>query len=247
MNFVYSFLSVFVISLFSLVGVFTVKVRIDKLKRILIYFISFSAGALIAGAFLHMLPEIVVEKGFSLDISYLIILGVLFSFVLEKVIHWHHCHLPVDSNHVHHVGIMSLVGDFLHNFIDGVLIGISFLVDVKSGFAVSIAVLMHEIPQEISDFGILLHSGFSISRALFVNFLVSLSAFLGLFCSWIFGAFLEDFLYLVVAFGVGNFVYIALTDLIPELHKETRLISSLFQLFFFVVGVFFMILIKYVH
>ena len=130
---------------------------------------------MLGGAFLHMLPEVVEKEGsFKLVISLSIIGGILLSFFLEKVIHWRHCHMPITAKHVHHVGIMSLVGDALHNFIDGVIIGASYLISIPAGIATTIAVIFHEIPQEIADFGVLIHSGFTKKKALLFNFLTSL-------------------------------------------------------------------------
>lgn len=237
MNIIYAITSVFIISLASFAGVFTLKFAVGKLRQFLIYFLSFSAGSMLGGAFLHMLPEVIEEYGFSFKIPVFILSGILFSFILEKLILWRHCHMPIEGNHVHSFGIMNLVGDAMHNFIDGIIIGVSFLLSIPSGIATSIAVLFHEIPQEISDFGVLVHSGFSIKKALLLNFLIACTSFLGLALVFLIGLRAENLVFYAIPFAMGNFIYIANTDLIPELHKECSLHKSLFQVFAFVLGI----------
>ena len=156
---IYIFGSVLLVSLISFIGVFTLSIKADKLRKILIYLISFSAGALLGDAFIHLLPEIVKSNGFSLQISLLILGGIALFFFLEKIIHWRHCHHPTTEEHVHPFAIMNLVGDGVHNFIDGLIIAGSYLVSLPVGIAATIAVIFHEVPQEIADFGVLLYAG----------------------------------------------------------------------------------------
>lgn len=235
--FVYAFLSVLVVSLISLIGILSFGVNSSFLKKILIYMISFSAGALFADVFIHMLPEIVESTGFSLGVSFMVVFGIVMSLVLEKIIHWRHCHMPITSHHVHPFSIMSLVGDALHNFIDGIIIGASYLLSIPIGIATTVAVIFHEIPQEIANFGVLVHGGFSRSRALLMNFVTSLTAFFGLLIVLVIGSRIEGIVSYLIAFAAGNFIYIAGSDLIPELHKENKLTQSLIQIFSFVLGV----------
>ncbi|MCX6814454.1 MAG: ZIP family metal transporter [Candidatus Aenigmarchaeota archaeon] len=175
----YSLASVIIVSLISLIGVSTLALKDSTLRKILLYFVSFSAGALLGDAFIHLLPD-AVESGFTVQISLAILFGILFSFVVEKVVHWRHCHMPVSKDHPHTFAYMNLFGDGVHNFIDGLIIGASYIASIPVGIATTLAVIFHEIPQEIGDFGVLLHGGFGKRKALFMNFLTALTAVLGL-------------------------------------------------------------------
>jgi len=233
-----SIIAVTAVSLISLIGLFSISLKLDRLKKILIFLVSFAAGALIGDAFIHLLPEIEEEFGFSLQVSLFIILGIIIFFILEKFLHWHHCHEP--ENCITHsnknLAIINLVGDAFHNFIDGAIIAGSFLAGPIIGLSTTIAVIIHEIPQEIGDFGILLHAGLSRKKALFFNFLSALFAFLGLFIVFIFSG-IENMLSFVLPLTAGGFIYIALADLIPELHKENSTFKSIFQIITFLLGI----------
>ncbi len=242
----FSIIAAFLVNLVSLIGIFTLSIKTEKLKNFLIYFVSFSAGTLFGDVFFHLLPEI-AEEGLSINNSMVIIGGILFSFFTEKIICWRHCHLPIEKNHIHRFAYMNIFGDFLHNFIDGLTIGASFLTSKTIGIATSLAVIFHEIPQEIGDFGILIHGGFRKIQALKLNFYTALSAFLGLFISFFLYAKVEDINQILIPLAAGNFIYIAGSDLIPELHKETALKKSFLQITFFVVGVLIMYLLTYIE
>lgn len=241
-NVFYSLLAVFFVSLISFIGIFTLSFKKEKLKNILIYFISFSAGSLFGDVFFHLLPEAIEEK-FTINISLFIILGIVSSFILEKILSWRHCHLPITKNHIHCFAYMNLWGDFFHNFIDGLAIAASYLVDFKTGVATSLAVIFHEIPQEIGDFGVLVYGGFKPKKALFINFLTSFSAFFGVIVGLLLNRYLENINSFLLPFSSGNFIYIAGTDLIPELHKEGKIKEGIKQIIAFLVGVFIMYLL----
>lgn len=238
---VYSLASVLIVSLISFVGVVALSIRADKLKSILIYIVSFSAGALFGDAFIHLLPEAVEKVGFGLDISLYIISGIATLFIVEKVIHWRHCHLPITKNHVHPFAVTNLVGDGVHNFIDGLIIGASYLASIPVGIATTLAVILHEIPQEMGDFGVLTHGGFSRRKALFFNFITALTAVLGAIVSLVISSYIENIVTFLVPFAAGVFIYIAGSDLIPELHKEVKAIKSLFVFAMFILGVLIML------
>ncbi len=242
-NTVYSFIAVIIVSLISLIGIFTISVKQDKLKKILIYLVSFSAGAILGDVFIHLLPGIVRENGFTPFISIFIISGIAFSFIVEKIIHWRHCHMPLSENHAHPFAIVNLFGDSIHNLIDGIIIGSSFLVNLPVGIATSIAVLFHEIPQEIGDFAVLLHGGFSKARALFYNFLTGITAILGLIISLVAQKYIAGITLFLIPFSAGSLIYVAGSDLIPELHKETKARKSLWQFALFIAGVFVMMVL----
>lgn len=239
----YTLISVFIVSLISFIGLFTIGMKTEKLRKFLIYTISFSAGALFGDAFIHLLPEAVEEKGFTLITSISIITGIGIFFVLEKVVHWQHCHMPITKEHIHPFAIMNLVGDSFHNFLDGLIIGVSYLVSIPVGIATTIAVGLHEIPQEIGDFGVLLHGGFSKSKALLVNFMTALTAVLGAVTALIVSSYVESLETILVPIAVGGFIYIAGSDLIPELHKDVGLKKAILQIITFAIGVGVMVLL----
>lgn len=242
-----SLISVFIVSLISLVGIFTLLVKEDKIKKILLFLVSFSAGALFGGAFIHLLPEAIEEFGFSLKISVYLILGILIFFILEKFIHWRHCHIPTSKEHPHPVAFMNIIGDGLHNLIDGLVIGGAYMAGFSVGFATTIAVILHEVPQEIGDFGVLLHAGLSKTKALFFNFLSALTAVVGVIISLLIGAKIGGYSLFLLPLTAGGFIYIAGSDLIPELHKEFNPSKSLIQFIFIVLGVLVMFLLTFLE
>ena len=233
----YTILSVLAVSLVSLVGIFTIPISIEKLKRILLFLVSFAAGALLGDAFIHLLPESFEKADSFLKISLFILLGIVFFFILEKILFWYHCHIPTSEEHPHPVGIINLVGDGFHNLIDGVIIAGSFLLSPPIGLATALAVLLHEIPQEIGDFGILLHAGYTRQKALLFNFLSALAAVLGAVFTLIIGVKIEGITQFIIPFTIGGFIYIAAADLIPTIHREEHTGHSFLQLLFFLMGV----------
>lgn len=233
----YSLISVLLVSLISLIGVFTLAINEKKFKGILLFLVSFAAGGLLGNAFIHLLPEIAESSGFGLNTSTAVLTGVLIFFVLEKFIAWRHCHIPTSKEHPHPLVFMNLIGDGLHNFIDGAIIGGTFIAGIPLGIATAVAVIFHEIPQEIGDFGVLIHGGFSKKKALIFNFLSALMAILGTIFALSFGARISGFSKLLIPFTAGGFIYIAGSDLIPELHKETNLGKSALQLCGLLLGI----------
>ncbi len=238
--FLYTTISILIISALSLLGILTLSIKQEKLEKILIYMIAFSAGALLGDAFIHLLPEIIEEHGFTLQISLFTLIGIGFSFTVEKIIHWRHCHIPTSKSHPHPLSIMNLVGDGVHNIIDGIIIGASYLISIPVGIATTIAVALHEIPQEISDFGVLIYGGFTKTKALLANFLIALTALIGAIATIFIGTNSEQALLFLIPFAAGNFIYIATADLIPELHKNSKLKQSIFQLIIFILGILIM-------
>ncbi len=242
----YSLASVFLISLISLIGITTLSIKTDKLKKFLIYMVSFSAGALFGDAFIHLLPELAGE-GLALKYSATILFGVLLFFSLEKIVHWKHCHMPITKEHVHPFAYMNLLGDSLHNFIDGLIIAGSYLISIPIGIATTLAVILHEIPQEIGDFGILIHGGFTKGKAIFLNFVTALTSVLGVVFALTLNNFIANIESYLVSLAIGGFLYIAGSDLIPELHKETKISTSLIQILTFILGVVVMILLLFLE
>jgi zinc and cadmium transporter len=233
----YTIGSVFLVSIIAFVGVFALSLKEETLKRIVLYLVSFAAGALFGGAFIHLLPEAAEEFGFSARISIYLILGIVTFFIVEKFIHWRHCHIPTSKDHPHPFAYMNLIGDGVHNFIDGLIIAGSYLVSIPLGMATTIAVILHEIPQEIGDFSVLVHGGFSRKRALLLNFVTALTAVIGALVALILGGFFDNTASFLLPFAAGGFIYIAGSDLIPELQKECAPKKSAIQLLFFLLGI----------
>ncbi len=228
--------SVLLVSLVSLIGIFSFLVKENFLKKSLIYLVSFSAGALMGDAFIHLLPE-AIKKTSTIVFSIGILSGIVLFFVVEKIIHWRHCHDFKCEQHPQRLGYMNLIGDAVHNFLDGVLIAGSYLAGIPLGITTTIAVLFHEIPQEIGDFGVLLHSGFSKKKALALNLLSAFFAVIGAIATVLAGKMLESVSTFIVPLAAGGFIYIAGSDLIPEMHKETKTSASIMQLIAFVLGI----------
>ncbi len=233
----YSLASVLIVSLISFIGLLAFSIKIQRLKKILIYVVGFAAGAMFGGAFLHLLPEVIEDRGFNLEISYLMLAGIVIFFSLEKLIHWHHHHMHFGKEFTHPFAIMNLIGDGFHNFLDGLIIGASYLASVPAGIAVTIAVVLHEIPQEISDFGVLLHGGFTKRKALLFNFLSALLAVVGAIISLVLSGYIENIQYFIIPVAIGGFIYVAGSDLIPELHKEFGVKKTILELAAFVLGI----------
>lgn len=221
-------LSVIGVSSISLSGVLLLLLHKKILEKILSVLISFSTGALLGDVFLHMFPEMSEEPTESMWM--IVLAGILMSFILEKFIHWHHCHASVCAEHRHPVGIMNLVGDVLHNALDGLLIAGSYFISIEVGIATTAAVILHEIPQEIGDIGVLLYSGYSKTKAVLFNLLTACSAILAAIIIIIIGSDTPSVPLILVPLAAGNFLYIAGSDLIPELHKETAIGKSTIQL-----------------
>jgi zinc and cadmium transporter len=212
--------SVIIISAISLVGVLVLWLKDQQLKKILLYLVSFSVGGLFGDAFIHLIPETIEESGLGTSVSVIILFGILSSFMVEKFLQWRHCHIPTSSEHPHSFAYMNLFGDAVHNFIDGLIVGGSYLASVPLGVSTTLAVIFHEIPQELGDFGVLIHGGFNKTKALRFNFLTALTAVLGAVIAFVAGATLEGFIPLLIPFAAGNFIYIAGSDLIPELRRD---------------------------
>ncbi len=199
-------------------------------------------------AFIHLIPEAFEESTNSNFTSILIIVGILFFFVLEKFLHWHHHGEDTEEEmHIHPVGKLILFSDGVHNFLDGIIIAASFMVSIPVGIATTLAVILHEIPQEVGDFAVLMHSGYSRLRALWLNFLSALTALLGVVVFIVFGQLAESLTYYALPVAAGGFIYIALSDLIPELHKTKEAKHSGYQLTAVVFGVLMMYLLKFLE
>lgn len=251
----YILASVVIVSLVSLVGVITLVIRPRLIDSILFALVSFAAGAMLGAAFLDLLPEAVEhaqEAGASAESVFVFVLaGMLVFFIMETFLYWYHCHgdkcerhsLVQNKPHKGHshakmpFTYLNLVGDGVHNFLDGVIIATSYLVSVPLGIVTSLAVIFHEIPQEIGDFGILVYGGFSRTRALMYNFLSAATAIVGAVLAYYFATTVAHFTEWLVPFAAGGFIYIASVDLLPELHRTPQFKKAIAQLCFFMLGI----------
>lgn len=233
-NFFWALGASFAVSLISLIGIFSLLLKEGFLEKILMVLIGFSAGALIGGAFLHLLPE-ALEESHDSGIFIYVILGFIFFFILERYIHWRHCHK--ESCDIHAFTYLNLVGDSVHNFTDGLIIAASFTVSIHFGVITTLVIIFHEIPQEIGDFGVLVYGGFKKSKALFFNFLTALFCVLGTVIGFFLSENISRFSFYLLPITAGGFIYIAACDLIPEIHKQGNRTRSTFSVIAFMCGI----------
>jgi zinc and cadmium transporter len=239
----YALASVILVSLLSVIGVVFISISEAKLKQIVFVLVSLAVGSLFGDVFIHLLPQAFEKLEARLEASLYLLAGIFIFFVLEKFIRWRHQHDLESQNAIHPVGYMNLLADGIHNFIDGMIIGAAYLTSLRVGIATTIAVAMHELPQEISDFGVLLHAGFSKKKALIFNFLSAMLAILGTILILLAGTTLHYFVASMIPLAAGGFVYIAGSDLVPELNKELEPAKSLVQLLAIAAGVGLMLLL----
>lgn len=235
MAWLYGITSVVIVSLISLIGAVGIYISQKRQEKIIFFLVSFSVGALFGDALIHLMPEAFEEIGSPFKISLLVILGIIIFFILEKFIRWRHCHVP--EHKIHPIVLTNVVGDGVHNLIDGMLIGASYLISLPIGIATTIAVVLHEIPQELGDCGVMLHTGLTLKKALQFNFLSALMAVVGAVISLSLGDSVSGYAPILLPITAGGFMYIAGSDLIPELHTETKPIKSLVQLIGILLGV----------
>jgi zinc and cadmium transporter len=226
------------VSFISLLGALLLAMKDIILQRILLTLVSFASGALLGGAFFHLIPESFSTHDESIFIA--VVSGVVVFFLLEKSL-WRHCHERECP--IHPFAYLNLVGDGVHNFIDGIAIAASFISSESLGIITTSAVLMHEIPQELGDFGVLLYGGFSKRKAIFFNFLSAILAVTGALFTYFLISYFPPINY-ILAFTGGGFIYIATTDLIPELHKETGTKISIVEIVFLLLGIILMMLLR---
>ncbi|MDY6788430.1 MAG: ZIP family metal transporter [Candidatus Nanohaloarchaea archaeon] len=244
-NTLYILGSVFLVSLVAFVGILTLAFRKALLKKSVLYLVSFSAGALFGDTFIHILPHTAEIHGMTHMTGVYLLSGLVISFVVESFIHWHHHHHYDDEcdNCVDPEAYMILIGDAVHNFIDGVVIAASYLASFSIGLATTIAVMLHELPQEIGDFGVLIHGGFTRKRALFYNFVSALTSFLGAGLVLFFSINSNSLNSVLLPFAAGGFVYIAGSDLLPKIKNSGDLYSSTSHITTFILGTAVMYLI----
>lgn len=248
----YALGAVGIVSVVSFAGLVTLALREAALKRIVFVLVGLATGALFGDALIHLIPE-ALESGIGeVGAGVAVMTGILLFFALEKFLYWHHCHgaheesgdtLTAHDHAPKPLGALVLSADFVHNAIDGVIIGASFLVSTEVGIATTLAVILHEIPQEIADFGILIHAGWTRGKALLWNFFSALSAFLGVGVVFLVGERIENLVPLATAFTAGAFLYIAGSDLVPEMHKTEGFGRTVIQILAVALGFGIMLLL----
>jgi len=249
MTLVYILIATFLISLVSFIGALTLFFKKELMDKALLILVAFSAGALIGGAFLHLIPEAIKEVGLDeggiLKIFLYLLLGFCIFFVLEQFINWHHHH-STSHPEIKSFSYLILISDGVHNFIDGFIIAASFVIAFPVGIITVLAVVLHEVPQELGDFGVLIYGGFKKSKALFLNFLTGLIAVFGGIAGFFLSERIGDSIVFLLPFAAGNFIYIACSDLIPEIKRKETSKKSLIYFFVFLLGISLMLLLRFI-
>ncbi len=235
MNVWLALLSVTIVSLLSLLGASLVRFKKQVLEEIITYSLAFSSGVLLGGAFLDLIPESIDRLGGA---TYTwILVGIVSFFCLEKLISWHH---HIDGDHEHEeekpVAYLTLIGDGIHNFTDGAVIGAAYIASIPIGITTTLAIIAHEIPHELSDFLVLIHGGFSHKKALTYNFYSALTAVAGTLLLLYAATQYRVVEQYMLPFAAGNFIYIASSDLIPELLTKRKGTTSLMQITLLILG-----------
>jgi zinc and cadmium transporter len=235
----------FAISLIAFVGIFTFLLRQELLNRTLLVLVALSTGALLGGAFLHLIPETVEQVGGGLGVFLYLLLGFSIFFVLEQFLQWRHQHTTTPQ--VKPFSYLILVSDGVHNFIDGLIIDASFVTSFPLGVATTLAVALHEVPQELGDFGVLVYGGFGKTRALIFNFASAITAIAGGVVGYFAYSILQSSIVYLLPFAAGNFIYIAAADLIPEIKHQVSLRRSVVHFGVFIIGIAIMLTVKFIH
>jgi len=239
MNTLYAIVSVVIVSLLSVIVAIPLYYKKKVSQSLLVFLLSMSVGVLLATVFLDFLPEAVSHK-YTLGVALYILAGFLVMFVLEKLVHCHHekkCANGECHGHGYHLAPINLIGDGIHNFIDGLVIAGAYAVNISLGITATISIIFHEIPQEIADFGVLLYSGMSKKKALLFNFLSAATAILGTIVGLLLVNRLHGFTNFIIPFAAGNFLYIAASNLVPELHRHCKMKDTFLHLLAIVIGI----------
>ncbi len=234
-------LSTFAMSLIAWIGLITLALNEKTLKKILLPLVAFSAGSLIGGAFLHLIPETIAKVGPQLNMFLWLLFGFCLFFLMEQFLQWHHCH-KLPSEHKKPVTYLILLADAVHNFIGGLAIASSFLVSVPVGIITWLACAAHEIPQELGDFGILIHGGWEKRKALLFNFFSALTIVPGGLVAYYLSSKIDTTF--LLPFAAGNFIYIAASDLIPEIKSGESLKKGLIHFSAFIAGILLILIVR---
>ncbi len=225
----------FAVSAISFVGVLTLFLRQELLNRLVLVLVALSAGALLGGAFLHLIPEAVEERGAGPGTFLYLLLGFCLFFILEHFLRWRHEHSTFHG--AAPFSYLILLSDGVHNFIDGLIIAASFTAGYPIGIVTTLAVALHEVPQELGDFGVLVYGGFSRTRALAFNYISAITAILGGVIGYFASSVMGASMFYLLSFAAGSFIYIAAADLIPEIKHRTDLRWSIIHFLVFLAGI----------
>jgi zinc and cadmium transporter len=248
MNSLYTIISVVIVSLISIIVAIPFLIKKKFSDKTLLFLLSISVGVLLSTVFLNFLPEI-YSHGHepSLSLSLTILLGFLVMFIIEKFVHYHHEKKCADGHcghgHAYNLAPVNLIGDGIHNFIDGLVIAGAYAVNITLGIAATISIIFHEVPQEIADMGVLLYSGLSKKKALYFNLLSAVTAIVGAIIGIFLATRIEYFTNFIIPFAAGNFIYIAATNLLPQLHRHCKLKDSLLHFIAILIGIIIVVLV----
>jgi zinc and cadmium transporter len=231
----------FLNGLIAFAGAFSLLMSKEKLNKITVFLVALAIGALLGGAFFHFIPESLEKMPVYLVVIF-IFLGITLFYLIEKYLHWHHCHKNGKCE-THPYTKLILYGDGVHNFIDGLIIASSFIISIPLGILTSLLVMAHELPQEIGDFGVLIYGGYTRKKALLYNFISQLTAVFGGILGYFFLG-IKDYAIYVLPFAAGGFLYIAINDLIPEVFKEKSIEKKILNLLFIIIGIIILISAK---
>jgi len=235
-------LAITLVSLISLIGIIFLLTK-KKLDKTLAFIVAFASGTLLATAFFHMIPESFEE----INTLWPVLIGIIIFFIIESFIHWHHSHELTCEKCIHPMAYLNLIGDGIHNILDGLIIAASFLIDTKTGILITFSIMLHEIPQEIGDFAILLRSGMSKAKALILNLASGTMAILGGIIGYFFFTNLEFTLPYIIGLAAGGFIYIAGVDILPTLHQEKDQTKKIIQTIALILGILLMYIIMNLH
>jgi zinc and cadmium transporter len=240
MNAIYALASVIIVSLISVIFAIPFLLKKKISNSVLLFLLSMSVGVLLSTVFMDFLPEAVSHK-YTLGLALYVLLGFLVMFALEKFIHYHHSKKCENGDcghsHAYSLAPVNLVGDGVHNFIDGLVIAGSYAVNATLGIAATISIIFHEIPQEIADFGVLLYSGLSKKKALMFNFLSASTAIAGTVAGIFLTNRLHGFTDFIIPFAAGNFIYIAASNLVPQLHRQCNIKDTILHILAIILGI----------
>ena len=230
------------VSLISLIGLVTIPFKKDSVKKILIILVAFAAGTMLGASFFDVLPEAL--KIFGENTFFYVLIGILIFFVVERYIHWHHCHYYHEKHEeIQPMAYLNLIGDGVHNFIDGTIIAASFITNLQLGIISTIAIASHEIPQEMGDFAIILKGGLKPKKGLLFNLLSALLCVIGGLITLFFVNISQSIKPILLSIAGGGFIYLSLVDIVPDLHKEIKtqiIILESLSLFMGILTMFFL-------
>jgi zinc and cadmium transporter len=243
----YTLLAVLAVSLISVLAAIPLLLKKRLSKRFQLFMLSLSVGALLAVVFFDFIPHI-AEEGFSQAAGITLIAGFLVFFIIERLVHHHHSHEVEKEgsghSHAYHLGLVNVIGDAIHNFLDGIVIASSFLVNPVVGITATVSVILHEVPQEIADFSVLLYSGYSKKKALLLNFLSALTAIIGAVLVFVLADSVHKLSDYLIPFAAGNFIYIAASNLLPQLHRHCDTKETIEHLAAIILGVIIVLVVS---